>query len=57
MWKKKLFLTKQISIILQNNNALKYKDSSCSIISCLIGEHKIEKALLDLKTSMIYFHI
>jgi hypothetical protein len=55
--KKKVFIAKQISIILQNNNALKYKDSGCSIISCLIGEHKIEKALLDLETSMIYFYI
>jgi hypothetical protein len=54
---KKVFITKQISIFLQNNNALKYKDSGCPIISCFIGEHKIEKALLDLETSMIYFHI
>jgi len=55
--KKEVFIAKQISIILQNNNALKYKDSGCSIISCLIGEHKIEKALLDLETSIIYFYI
>ena len=34
--------------ILQNNNALKYKDPGCPIISCFIGEHKIERALLHL---------
>jgi len=46
--KKKAFLAEQGSVILQNNNALKYKDPGCPIISCFIGEHKIEKALLDL---------
>jgi len=50
--KKKVFLTKQVSVILQNNNNLKYKDPSCLIISCFIGEHKIEKALLDLRASV-----
>jgi len=46
--KKKAFLVEQVSVILQNNNALKYKDTGCPIISCFIGEHKIERALLDL---------
>ena len=56
--KKKDFLVKQVSVveqvsaILQNNNALKYKDPGCPIISCFIGEHKIEKALLDLGASV-----
>jgi len=50
--KKKAFLAKQVSVILQNNNALKYKDLGCPIISCFIGEHKIEKALLDLEASV-----
>jgi len=50
--KKKVFLTKQVSVILQNNNNLKYKDPSCPLISCFIGEHKIEKALLDLGASV-----
>jgi len=49
--KKKAFLAKQVSVILQNNNALKYKDPGCPTISCFIGEHKIEKALLDLGAS------
>jgi hypothetical protein len=31
---------------------LKYKDPGCPTISCFIGEHKIEKALLDLRASV-----
>jgi hypothetical protein len=31
---------------------LKYKNPGCPIISCFIGEHKIEKALLDLGASV-----
>jgi hypothetical protein len=50
--KKKAFLAEQVSDILQNNNALKYKDPGCPIISCFIGEHKIERALLDLGASV-----
>jgi len=49
--KKKAFLIEQVSAIFQNNNALKYKDPGCPTISCFIGEHKIEKALLDLGAS------
>jgi hypothetical protein len=50
--KKKAFLAEQVNVILQNNNALKYKDPGCPTISCFIGEHKIEKALLDLGASV-----
>jgi len=50
--KKKAFLAEQVSVILQNNNALKYKDPGCPTISCFIGEHKIERALLDLGASV-----
>ena len=50
--KKKAFLAKQVNTILQNNNALKYKDHGCPTISCFIGEHKIERALLDLGASV-----
>jgi len=50
--KKKAFLAEQVSFILQNNNALKYKDLSCPTISCFIKEHKIEKASLDLRASV-----
>jgi hypothetical protein len=31
---------------------LKYKDPGCPIISCFIGEHKIDRALLDLGASV-----
>jgi len=50
--KKKTFLTEQVSDILQNNNALKYIDLGCPIISCFIEEHKIERALLNLGASV-----
>jgi hypothetical protein len=50
--KKKAFLAEQVSVILQNNNALKYKEPGCPTISCFIGEHKIEKTLLDLGASV-----
>ena len=50
--KKKVFLAEQVSVILQNNNALKYKNPGCPTISCFIEEHKIEKALLDLQASV-----
>jgi hypothetical protein len=42
--KKKVFLAEQVSVILQNNNALKYKDPGCPTISCFIREHKIKKS-------------
>jgi hypothetical protein len=51
MWKK-AFLVEQVSVILLNNNALKYKNLGCPTISCLIGEHKIKKALLDLRANV-----
>jgi hypothetical protein len=50
--KKKAFLAEQVSVILQNNNALKYKYPGCPTISYFIGEHKIERALLDLGASV-----
>ena len=45
-------LFSRTSVILQNNNALKYKDPGCPTISCFIEEHKIERALLDLGASV-----
>jgi len=50
--KKKAFLAEQVSAILQNDNALKYKDPGCPTISCFIGERKIDRALLDLTASV-----
>jgi len=41
--KKKAFLVEQVSVILHNNNALKYKDTGCLTISCFIGEHKLKE--------------
>jgi hypothetical protein len=45
-------VVEHVSVIFQNNNALKYKDPGCPIISSFIGEHKIERALLDLGASV-----
>jgi len=50
--KKKTFLVEQVSVILQNNNSLKYKDPGCPTISYFIGEHKIKRALLDFGASV-----
>ena len=50
--KKSAFITEQVSTILSANNKLKYKDPGCSTISCIIGDQKIEHALLDLGASV-----
>jgi len=39
--KKKAFLAEQVSVILQNNNVLKYKDLDYPTISCFIGEIRL----------------
>ena len=49
---KKAFLTEQVSAIIQNNRHPKFKDPSCPTISCVMGNSKIEKALLDLGASV-----
>ena len=49
---KKAFLTEQVSAIIENNRPPKFKDPSCPTISCVIGNSKIEKALLDLRASV-----
>ena len=49
---KKAFLCEQVSTIIQHNTPPKYKDPSCPTISCVIGNFKIEKALLDLGASV-----
>ena len=48
MYIRRFFLTEQVSAIIQNNRPPKFKDPSCLTISCVIGNSKIEKALLDL---------
>jgi hypothetical protein len=49
---KKVILTEQVSSILQHNIPPKYKDPGAPTISCIIGAHKVEKALLDLGASV-----
>ncbi|KAI5676080.1 hypothetical protein M9H77_07030 [Catharanthus roseus] len=49
---KKIFLTEQVSSVLQYNTPPKYKDPGVPTISCLIGNHKIDRELLDLGSSV-----
>jgi hypothetical protein len=49
---KESLLAEQVSVILQNDNTLKYKNPGCPTISCFIGEHKIDRALLNLGASV-----
>ena len=49
---KKAFLAEQVSSIISTQNSLKYKDLGCPIISCIIGDNKIDHALLDLGASV-----
>ncbi|XP_060959274.1 uncharacterized protein LOC133030518 [Cannabis sativa] len=49
---KKAFLTEQVSSIIQYKSLVKYKDPGCPTISCIIGDHFINKALLDLGASV-----
>jgi hypothetical protein len=49
---KKAFLTEQVSSILQYKLPIKYKDPGCPTITCMIGVSLIERALLDLGTSV-----
>jgi hypothetical protein len=49
---KKAYMTEQVSFILQCKLPIKYKDPGCPTISCIIGAHKIGRALLDLGASV-----
>ena len=51
-FKKKAFLTEQVSVIIQCKTLVKYKDSGCPTISVNIGGTCVEKALLDLGASV-----
>jgi hypothetical protein len=44
----KILLTEQVSSLIQHTVAPKVKDPGAPIISCIIGDHTIDKALLDL---------
>lgn len=50
--KKTAFLTEQVSAIIEQKTPPKYKDPGCPTISCNIGTHKIDQALLDLGASV-----
>ena len=50
--KKKSFLTKQVSAIIENKTLVKYKHLRCPTILGVIGEHGIDRALLDLGASV-----
>ncbi|KAK9187629.1 hypothetical protein WN944_019027 [Citrus x changshan-huyou] len=52
IFKQKAFLTENVSSILQHKISLKCKDPSSPTISCSIGTHTIENALLDLGASV-----
>jgi hypothetical protein len=45
---KKVILTEQVSSLIQHNTPPKFKDAGTPTISCVIGNTKIERALLDL---------
>lgn len=49
---KKAFLTEQVSAIIQQTSPPKFKDPGYPTISCVIGNYRIEQALLDLGTSV-----
>ena len=49
---KKAFLTEQVSSIIQCKSLVKYKDPGCPTISVMIGGTCVEKALLELGTSV-----
>jgi hypothetical protein len=44
----KVFVTEKVSSILHHSLPPKFKDPGAPTISCIIRNHKIEKALLDL---------
>ena len=50
--KEKAFLTEHASAIIQFKTPPKYKDPGCPTISCIIGNHKRDQALLDLGASV-----
>ena len=49
---KQAYIAASVSSFIQSDILFKYKDPRCPTISCHIGTFKIEKALLDLGTSV-----
>ncbi|XP_024024964.1 uncharacterized protein LOC112092621 [Morus notabilis] len=50
--KKTAFLTKEVSAVIEQKTPPKYKDLGCPTISCQIGTHEFDQALLDLGSSV-----
>ena len=50
--KKTVFLTEQVSAVIQHKTPPMYKDPGCPMISCTIGDYIMEHALLDLGASV-----
>jgi hypothetical protein len=46
---KNAFLTEQVSLIIQQKISSKHKDPGSPTIPCIIGDSKIDKALIDLE--------
>ena len=46
------FLASQVSVIIRNEVPTKFKDPGTPIVSCIIGDKKINNALLDLGSSV-----
>ena len=53
---KRAFLTENVSSIIQQNTPPKYKDPGCPPITCVIGNTKVERVLLDLGPSVNLLH-
>lgn len=50
--KKKIFLTEQVSTLILSKTPRKFRDPGCLIISIMISESCIGRALLDLGTNV-----
>ncbi|XP_026410544.1 uncharacterized protein LOC113305756 [Papaver somniferum] len=49
---KKAFFTQQVSSIISQKYPVKFKDPGCPTVTCVIGKHTIDNALLDLGASV-----
>ncbi|XP_026378733.1 uncharacterized protein LOC113273188 [Papaver somniferum] len=49
---KHAFLAEQASSIIQNKTPPKFRDPGCPTVTCMIGDHTVNKALLDLGASV-----
>ncbi|XP_062080802.1 uncharacterized protein LOC133785600 [Humulus lupulus] len=50
--KKTVFLTEQVSAVIEQKKPPKYKDPGCPTIFCQIGTHEFSQALIDLGASV-----